>query len=410
MKIKLMKTFVAAMFCASIAHAAPDSLALIAPTANDQIPQRVVAMTLARTALTDLDRSPSAMSWAIDPSAALDAAPKPFVQESREYWIDADGVDLQHGVNLATSAPGALIRLSPVAGNTDLLDPATFSIRANGRSMANADAIRTAADADALRAAGMDVPDRSVVIRLDERVGAGNIELVAASARGAYLIHVFEPASPIVLSLRADRDSVIAGNPIRFIASTSGGARIASLQGLVSSPGGHSETVDFERQADGSFVASVAPDVARAGGHGLWEIHAFGNTSKDTFTVQRDARNAFAVGVATARLDGTVERVAATRKTDALVLRVGVDAADGSRYQLAGVLYGTAGDGALRPAVVAHSAAWLDAGRGTIDLRIDSESLAKSGLRAPYEVRDLRLINQADMSLIERRERALVVR
>jgi hypothetical protein len=35
--------------------------------------------------------------------------------------------------------------------------------------------------------------------------------------------------------------------------------------------------------------------------------------------------------------------------------------------------------------------------------------VAKGGLSAPYELRDLRLVNQADMGLLERRERALAL-
>ncbi|MEO8011878.1 MAG: DUF4785 domain-containing protein, partial [Dokdonella sp.] len=304
MKIRLMAPLACALLvCASLAHAAPESLALLSATASDQVPHRLQPMSVAQSGATTLERTPSAMSWSIDAATALDGAPTPFVQESREYWINASARDLQRGVNLSTSAAGAIVRLSPVAGNADLLDPSSISIRANGRAFTSAEAIRSAANADDLRAAGMDVPQRSVVIRLDERVGAGHIELVAAAASGDYLIHVFEPASPIVLALVADRDNVIAGDSIRFIANATGTTRIESLQGLVSAPDGHTQSIDFTRQVDGSFVASVSLAAEHAGGHGLWEVHAFGNASNDTFTVQRDARNAFAVSVATARLD-----------------------------------------------------------------------------------------------------------
>ena len=84
----------------------------------------------------------------------------------------------------------------------------------------------------------------------------------------------------------------------------------------------------------------------------------------------------------------------------------GVQAASASRYQLAATLFGTNKQGALVPAAVAHSAAWLDSGEASINLRFDAASLKESGLAAPYELRDLRLTNQADMSLLERRERA----
>ena len=79
-----------------------------------------------------------------------------------------------------------------------------------------------------------------------------------------------------------------------------------------------------------------------------------------------------------------------------------------SRYQASAVLYGTGADGQLHPAAIAQSAAWLERGKTSLNLRYDASSLA-TALGAPWELRDLRLVNQADMGLLERRERALVL-
>jgi len=410
MKIHLVSLALVALLVAGLpqtTRAAPQQLAR---ASGDQIPARLQAMTLAKSATSSLDRTPSATSWAIDPDAVLDAQPISFVRESREYWIDANAAELQRGLDLSTSAVGALVRLSPVAGNAGTIDPATLSFRANGKTYASSEAVRHVADQDALRAAGMDVPQGTLVLKLADALGIGKIELIVPTASGTYLVHVFEPQSSIVLKLKAERDTVIAGEAIAFRAIVEGPARLDGLRGLVSSPDGHSQAIDFVRQADGSFTASATPPASHAGSPGLWEVHAFGIAVNRTLSVQRDARSAFAVSVATARLDGSIERLADARKASDVKLRVGVESADSSRYQLAGVLYATTPDGHLRPVATAHSAAWLDAGRGTIDLRFDAESLAKSGAHAPFELRDLRLINQADMSLIERRERAIEVR
>jgi hypothetical protein len=408
MKLPLQSLIVSALLAGGNVHAA--DLHLLPQTATDQVPTRLQALTIAKSATATLDRTPSAMSWAIDPQATLDTHPTPFVRESREYWIDATDVELQRGVNLSTSAAGALVRLSPHAGNSAMLDASTLSFRANGKLYASTDAVHAAADQDALRTAGMDVPQGTLVVKLADALGTGKIELIAPGARGSYLIHVFEPSSPIVLTLQAGRDTIIAGEPIQFRASIQGGGSLDRLSGLVSAPDGHNQAIDFTRQTDGSFAASVTPDAAHAGGHGLWEVHAFGNATSKKLSVQRDARSAFAVSIAAARLDGVIENVTTRAKDAGVTMRVGVETADASRYQLSGVLYGTLADGSLRPAAIAHSAAWLDAGRRTIDLRFDADALAQSGVAAPYELRDLRLINQADMSLIERRERAVAVR
>jgi hypothetical protein len=405
MKLHPITFIVSALFAGSIAQAAELSNQLLPKAAGDQVPARLQTITSAKSAGVQLDRASSSMSWAIDPQVALDARPAAFIAESREYWIDAKGSELQRGVSLSTTSKGAVIRISPRVGSMAIAS-STLSIAAAGKRYAAADALSAAANEDELRAAGMDVPQGSIVVKLKDNIAAGHVELVAAAAEGDYLIHVFEPSSSVVLSVQAAQDTVLAGEPIQFKANIAGGAKLNRLSGLISSPSGHSQPVEFSRQADGSFLASVKPDAARAGGHGLWELHAFGNASLSKLDVQRDARTAFAVSVASARLDGTLASVPSRGKSPDVSMRIGIEAGSASRYQLAGVLYGTSEDGMLRPAVVAHSAAWLQVGKSSIDLKFDAEQIAKSGVKPPYEVRDLRLIDQADMSLIERRERA----
>ena len=408
MKIHLSSLIVSVLLVSASAHAIDRSAGLLSASANDQVPQTLQSTTLAKAAITTLERLPVSMSWAIDPTQSLESRPTVFVQQSREYWLDASADELRAGLALSTSANGALIRLSPHAGNTSVIDAGTLSFRANGRLYANTDAVSTAADEDELRAAGMDAPSGSLVVKLNERLGSGRIEMIAPTASGRYLVHVFEPASAVVMSLQAERDTVLAGDSVRFNTRISG-ATLDRVEGLLSAPDGHTQGVEFLRQPDGSYTATARPDPSHAGGFGLWEIHAFGNASNRQTSVPRDARSAFAVSVATARLSGSVERVRGPAKDSSLTLAIGVQSVLASRYQLAATLYGTRADGSLAPAAVGHSAAWLEAGTATINLSFDAPSLTASGLAAPFELRDLRLINQADMSLLERRERAAAI-
>lgn len=408
MKIHLSSLIVSLLLVSASAHAIDHSASLLSTSANDQVPHTLQATTLAKSAIASLERRPVSMSWAIDPAQALESRPTVFIQQSREYWIDASEDELHAGLALSTSANGALIRLSPHAGNTSVIDVATLSFRANGKLYANTDAVHTAADEDELRAAGMDAPAGSLVVKLNDSLGSGRIEMIAPTASGRYLVHVFEPASTVVMSLQAERDTVLAGDSLRINAGISG-ANLDRVEGLLSAPDGHTQEVAFLRQGDGSYSANVRPDSSHAGGFGLWEIHAFGNAANRQISVPRDARSAFAVSVATARLSGSMERVNGPAKDKGLTLAIGVQSVLASRYQLAATLYGTRADGSLAPAAVGHSAAWLEAGSANINLSFDARSLTDSALTAPYELRDLRLINQADMSLLERRERAAAI-
>ena len=386
---------------ASLAQAA--DLRLAAAGSNDQVVTRLATADLSKLSAT-LDRVPVRTSWALDPAEALADRPVPFVQQSREYWLNADEAQLRKGVPLPTTAAAALIRISPHSNNSTALSIDDVQFRNNGQQFEGRAATQSVAETAALRAAGMDVAEGTVVAKLAPAVGKGRIELAAPAAKGNYLIHVFEPTSSQVLRLGATRDTVLGGSTVQIVANLDG-ARAASAKGILTAPDGHTQSFDLSPQRDGSWQADVTPDAAHANGPGLWEVHAFASGSADGVAVLRDAKTAIAVAVPTARLSGTVtpERT----RGGGLSLSVGVEVASASRYQLAGVLYGTAADGSRKPAAYAQSAAWIEAGADRLVLEFDAQALNGAGLKAPYELRDLRLGNQADLSTIERRERAV---
>jgi len=397
-----MHTYIRILVLAAALHAGTSIAAnLLVPGAQDQVP---AALTHAQASgAAGLDRTPVRVSHALDAAQAIDSAPKPFVAQSREFWSDVGATELRTGVKLHTTAPGALIRLSPQGGASAALDPAGVLIRNRGKTLRAVEASLAVADTKPLRSAGMDVPTGTLVLRLAPAAGSGEMEITAAHAQGRYLVHVLDAGSTLVLGFGADRDTVLVGSTITFRA-TSTGLKLAS--GLVTAPDGYSANLKFERNADGSFSASFTPDAAHAAGPQLWEAHVFAAANAAGLAVLRDAKTAFAVSAPTAHLAGGAQTL-----TDAAGVHAtfDIDTGAASRYQVSAVLYGTGSDGAMRALALGQSAAWLDAGNGRIGLSFDADVVAASGLHAPFEVRDLRLVDQATMSLIERRERALVI-
>ncbi len=398
-----LAALIGSIACAA-ADAATHDLQLFARAAGDLVPARLRASSKPDTA--NLDRAPVSVSWALDAAQALQARPQPFVLDSREYWIDAGEAELQRGLDLALSAPGAVVRISPHGGNAGAkIALADIQFSSGGRRLDTAQAVRSVADEDDLHAAGMDAPQGSVALRLSDTLAAGTVRLAVPTARGSYLVHVFEPASKVVLHLGAERDGVSAGEAVRVRASLDGASSIARIGGIASAPDGYSQPIEFVRQSDGSHVADFTPDAAHAVGPGLWEAHAFA-VGGGKAAIPRDAKTAFAVSAPVARFDGDVARIDAKGST--VAVRIGVETVMASRYMVSGALYGTGADGRLHPAAIAQTAAWLGNGRGTLDLRYDASSV-DGALHAPWELRDLRLVNQADLGLLERRERALAL-
>lgn len=362
-----------------------------------------------------MDHAPVAVSWALPANRPINAAPTPFEQVSRQFLVNATGAELQRGVALPLTAAGDIVRISPLGAGTAAIDSARVQFVAGGHTLTAAQASNVLASGTQMRQAGMPIQRGSTVMKLADNVATGNAKVMAQGARGNYLIQVYEPKSPFALTLVANHGTRLAGEPLQLAVNfarpttTAPGtaavpqAKLDRVTGVLEAPDGWSESVRFTPGANGSYVANVTPPAAHAGERGLWEIHAFANGSSGGKAVLREATNAFAVVLPTARFDRVPIKVAA-HAGRAVNVDVSIDVAAASRYTVSGVLYGHAKNGQLEPAVYAQSAAWLEPGRSVpIRLGFSAAALAKSGLAGPYQLRDLSLQDQVQLGVLDRR-------
>lgn len=386
--------------------AAEPHIQLLPASEGDLVASRV---TMEKSALAaDIERAPVDFAWALDPSQPL-SRETPYVADSREFWTTLDAKQLQKGYRFQTTAPGALLRLSP-ADNAKraALQLSDLDLRIDGRKLDATRDISIAVDAAQMKAAGVDFGEGSLVFRLATDAGEGQLQLMAKNASGDYLLHVYEPDSPVSLTLSADRDRALAGDTITLKTQWNDGSRASrpsSIGGVLTSPQGHSIPVDFTPAKGGEYQATVQLPADAGSGMALWEVHTFAVSNSKNGAIPRDAKTSFSVSRPTARLSGEVGAMQAKSGHVALTLPLEVGAA--GRYELRGVLYGTAKGGVMQPFAIAHSARWLEPGKGegiTLDF---GDLAAKSGLAAPYELRDLSLNDQARLGLLETRAHAL---
>ena len=371
-------------------HAAHAAQPMRAPVSGDQVPARLVALPAPSGSI---ERAPVSFAWKLDPNAEL-SAPQPYVAQSREYWQTVDASELQKGVSVKTSAPGALIRVSPARGARALDQNALRINDASGTAR-----IERLASAKQLADAGMDVQVGSVIAKLAPDEGAGVYTLRATQAEGRYLVHVFEPQSSDVLNAAVDRQHALAGDTVRVnIGFERAGkrAQTAQAEGLLVAPDGRSWPVQVGK--DGSARVKLPAQVGNA--KGLWEVQVFASADG----IQRDVRTAVAVAAPTARFKGQFAFNPATMRMALPVLAGSV-----GRYEARGTLYATAADGQMRPVSQAHSAAWMKRGNGMLVLQFDRSHLP-AGYGAPFEVRDLSLNDQARMAPLESRARTGIAR
>jgi hypothetical protein len=390
----MKKTLMSCLVVAALACSA-DAATLLPPAAGDQSPSALMALP---APAGTIERKPVAFAWALDPTAGL-AAPAPHAAESREYWFVADAGELARGVDVSTTAPGAVIRLSPADGRARI-DPGAVRLRKAGKAIADAQAFAQRHDAATMRAAGLDVPDGSAVLRIAADQGAGTFRLQVPAATGRTLVHVFEPDSAYVLRAQAQRTNVLAGDVLEVASVLQRGqAKLGGgeLQGELVSPSGRRYPLGFH---DG--VARVAVPVDADTAPGLWEVQAYASYVADGVAVQREVRTAVQVSRPTARLTGDYGF-----DPSALTLRLPLQVGSPGRYELRGTLYATGPDGVARPVAQAHSANWFAAGGGQLTLGFGRGNVP-AGYGAPFEVRQLELNDQSRMGQLE--VRALAVR
>lgn len=381
-------------FCLMSLAVSAQAATLLPPGSRDQAPSRLVS---APAPAGDFERKPVSFAWALDPWAELETA-TPFVAESREYWALAEASELQAGLTIDTTAPGALIRVSPATGSRAVA-PGQLHMLRDGKRIAEPESFQRRANSAQLKAAGMDVPDGSSIVQLAPELGKGRFQVQVAEAKGRYLVHVFEPNSDYVLKAQANRHQVLAGDTLEVSAEMGRGpAKLGAGQvgGSLISPSGRSYDLAFR---NGKAQIQV-PDEAGTM-PGLWEVHLSAGSFDQGASIQRDARTAVEVTRPTARLGGGYRFDAAALRFD-----LPVQVAAPGRYELRGTLYATGQDGVARPVAQAHAANWFEAGSRQLSLAFGAGNVP-SGFGAPYELRFVELKDQARMGTLETRELAV---
>ncbi len=329
--------------------------------------------------------------------------------ESQQYWMDVTGTELARGVELPLTAPGAVVRISALDNDSGLeLDPDKLVLEFNGRPVSVEFGPGHVSTGVELRREGMPVPEATLAFRLTDRIGAGTLTVSHEGVRGSLplVINVHEPESAWTATLALERHNYLAGQPLDFEFELGDGRRSIeahSIQAVLASPDA-SETWPIESTRGNGLTMAAAPlaDIDRPA-PGLYEAHVYVEGEYRGQTIRRDLTLAFNVAPAIAQFSGEVER----GRSDGLAVVLGIDSAVSGRYQVNADVMGTNARGELELLGFVQSANVLEAGSGQIELALDSDMVRASGLQAPFEVRNLQLLDQGRMYLLEDRQQAL---
>jgi len=382
------------------------------PPAGDDL--RIASLPAAQPAAPPsrhVESQPVSYAWplTIDRSETAPAGP---AMESRQYWVDTTGDELERGIELPLSAPGAIVRVSALHADAGvLLDADRLQVSVDGQSLSTSRdggglELFTGRD---LQTQGMSVPSDTLAFQLPDRGRADSLrlQLAGAPARQPLVVHIFEPQSPWVGKLSAARHNYLVGDELQLdVGLVNGEERIAanSVQAVLVSPDA-AHSWPLEVSDDGLSLKGAAPKSLPTTGEGLYEVHAYLEDSQGGTTVRRDIKLAVNIAVPTARLSNRID----TGSKSGLSMGVGIKVATAGRYQLSGQVWGTAEDGSLQPLAMAQTAAVLEPGKRRLTLEVPADLLSESGLAAPFEVREVRLLDQGRMAVLESRRHGFTI-
>lgn len=346
------------------------------------------------------ERKAVSFSYALNPQNTLSAS-TPYTAESREFWMQTDGNELSKGLMIDTTAPGALIRISPAVGAT-AISPGNLKMLRNGKAIDNAQAFSQQANTEQLQKAGMDVGNGTAIVKIADGLGEGRFQLMVPKASGRYLVHVFEPNSDVTLQAKADRQNYLAGDQLVVNASLGRSEKAlpgTEISGFLMSPSGKTYDMGFKYENGSLRATSKLPDEV-VQQPGLWEVQVLAGASDGNLRIQRDARTVISIAQPTAKLSGEFRF-----DPQALSFSMPIQVGSQGRYELSGTLFATGRDGVSRPVAQAAMANWFKQGKGLLNLNFDRANLP-AGYGAPFELKFVELKDQTRMTQLESRESA----
>jgi hypothetical protein len=346
--------------------------------------------------------NPISFSFALTPLDTLSLKPQTVETVSDEYWFTVSGKQLNAGVAVHTTVPGALIKISRQADTDQALNGKFLSLYSATAPQLNlAEHIINEED---LGASG--VFANTSAIKLDKQIKPGKLSLkytAALASDSQFVIHVKEKNSKQRLSLSTAKQHYLQGEAVTFDAKMLNAQQaldMKSISAFVKAPSGKTTTVAVSVDAKGvTHLAATqlnqAQHTVEAPINGLYELHFSGMANFNGQQVIRTGKLAFAFSDTTAKLQQqkiqTITSAAPQTQFDLMVNEPG-------RYEIRAIVYGQTEQGLSKPIMETHSAQNLEAGAQSITMHFDQKLLQQSTLKAPFVVKQVRLYDQTRMS------------
>ncbi len=344
-------------------------------------------------------------SQKVFPKSQLSLQAHAYESISDEYWLEVTGEQLNKGLNLDISNPGALIRLSAkqIKNGSSVLglaiDPSKVQLLKNNQVLQTP--FKQTISQQQLATAN--VFPNSSAMQLDKSMGKGTFTLQVnqpLNVKQHYMVNVKEKNSPYKLHLSIAKQSYLAGEKITFnsFVNNTANKNLAKLttnvnNAYIQTPSGEKFNVNLQK-SNGKFQVQVPQSNLPAKRGALYELYVNSQANDKGIKIRRNAKVAFAIAQPTARLQSNFS-------VNGKAASINLNVASEGRYEVSGLVYGTSKNGTQLPIMISRSAYYLQPGEQVVQLKFDPKILAASGLQAPFTVKQLRLMDQSRMALLQ---------
>lgn len=326
-----------------------------------------------------------------------------YSNDSDEYWFEATGSQLSTGVDLSISHPGSLIRISSKKGKHDYLltdtaiDPKNIALFVKGKEKNKLiNPFKQSVSQQQLATANI-FPNSSAII-LNEKVGLGLFTLKVEQrliGEHNYIVNVKEKNSKYKSQIKTPSQSYLAGQLVDFQASISYDGNVLidnEHTAYVQFPSGSRKPVEVLSKGD-LFQVKVPENIGTEKIGQLYELHLESKAIDKGVKIQRNNKFAFAISQPTAKL----MKVAKVNNSEAFVE---LEVASEGRYEISAIISGVNNKGQLTPGMLSRSAYYLQPGKQQIELRFDTGILNELGMRSPFSLNHLKLVDQSRMAVL----------
>jgi hypothetical protein len=341
-------------------------------------------------------------SFALEAEQPLSIQKQAVTTSSNEYYFTVNGSQLNKGIDIYTTAPGALIKISRQGEQGNALKGSNLQLHSVNQPKKNL--AQNIIDENALKSTG--VFNNATAIKLAADVQPGNFKLnyaQALSAKNKYVVHVKEKNSVNKLMISAQKQHFTHGENFSFTAAMMAqGDTLAlnTVSAYVTSPSGKKIAVTVDKLVSGVAQISaknftIDADAIESPINGLYELHLNTTAGVKGQQIHRTGKIAFALAPNTADLNKLVATNVSANKP---LANIGLTVKTAGRFEVRATLYGHDAQGNLKPIMETHSAQNLTAGEQSIAMLFDKKILKASTFKAPYVVNNVRLYDQTRMS------------